>query len=321
MVGAGDDCAVLGPFGEYDVIVGTDYVRGVKFLLFEQGLMSLRDVGRFLVTANASDLAAMGADPVSFLAVVRYPSSMNDQDFREVMRGIDEGCAAYGLNLSGGDTGSAERLIVSGTAVGSCPHGEALLRSRAEPGDVIAVTAPVGAAGAAVAAHSKGLWSTLDEGTQKALLEAWTQCSAQVDAGVALRRTGVRVSAQDVSDGLRATARELAEASSVAAVLDLASVPVGAGVSDAAAALDLHPVALAVSGSTDFCLCFTCAPEDLPVVQEALRAVRTNCWVVGRCELGTGVWAKGEDGRMEMPGSEWRHRPGDLTTLIEEIRR
>lgn len=318
--GAGDDCAVLGPFGDKDLVVGSDYVRGTKFLLYEEGLLSLRDVGRFLVTANASDLAAMGADPVSFLSVVRYSSTMSDSDFQEVMLGIDEACLSYGLNLSGGDTGSAERLIVSGTAVGTCPHGTALLRSRAQPGDVLSVTGRLGSAGAAVAARSQGQWNRLSSQAETELIDAWQRCSAQLPAGLAIRSTGVRVAAQDVSDGLRATAREVADASGVAAVLDLANVPIGAGVAEVAELLELDPVALAISGSTDFCLMFACSPEDFEAVRLALAAQGVGAWPVGRCELGEGVWIDVAGERIPAPGVEWRHGSRDVGGLVADLK-
>src|SRR5262249_25140100 len=108
----GDDCAVVS-IGGVDLVIGTDYVRGPKFSMFEAGELSCRDLGRFLAVANASDIAAMGADPWGMLVVVRYSKDMTEGDFHEVMYGVDEVCAAHGFRLLGGDTGSAERLILS----------------------------------------------------------------------------------------------------------------------------------------------------------------------------------------------------------------
>ena len=99
---SGDDCAVVHIDGSVDLVVGSDYVRGPKFMLYESGHLTLADLGRFCVTANASDLAAMGAAPLGFLSVVRYPSEMSEDEFREVLSGIDQACVQY-LRL-GGDT-------------------------------------------------------------------------------------------------------------------------------------------------------------------------------------------------------------------------
>lgn len=321
LLGPGDDCGVVRTTGPVDVVIGTDYVRGVKFSLFESGHLTLRDIGRFLVTANTSDLAAMGADPVAFLAVVRYAPDMTDEDFQEVMLGIDEACCHYDLRLLGGDSGSAERLILSGTAVGLCPAGKALRRDAAQPGDVVCVTGPLGGAGAAVALLQAGLDAQVDSADWLALVRRWKEPVAQPEVGLALRAARVRVAAQDISDGLRATVRELSEASRVAVVLDLDAIPLGEGVSSAARHLKVGAANLAISGSTDFSICFACHPDDMPRVREEFRRIGAAYWPVGQCEVGERVWVRSSDGALqEAPGAEWRHQKGEIGVLLSELR-
>lgn len=216
-----DDCAVLEVEGRADIVIGTDYVRGPKFLLFERGHLTLSDIGRYCVTANTSDLAAMGAQPIGFFAVVRYPTEMTDEEFSEVMSGIDSGCSTYGMRLLGGDTGSAERLILAGTALGICEVGTALRRDAARPGDVVAVTGQLGGAGAALAAVAANIEDQLGAVTLESVVQCWRETSAQPLAGRAIHSVSRRVAGQDVSDGLRATLRELGEASGVSIMLVL----------------------------------------------------------------------------------------------------
>src|SRR5690242_6324831 len=58
-----DDCAVIDVDGRCSLVLGSDYIRGVKFALYERGLMTPRDLGWYLAVANFSDVAAMGAMP------------------------------------------------------------------------------------------------------------------------------------------------------------------------------------------------------------------------------------------------------------------
>jgi thiamine-monophosphate kinase len=64
-----DDCAAYDIYNPVTLVVGTDYVRGPKFALYELGLLSDFDIGYYVVAANVSDIAAMGARPA------RYPHS------------------------------------------------------------------------------------------------------------------------------------------------------------------------------------------------------------------------------------------------------
>ena len=319
----GDDCAVIDIGNLVSMVIGTDYVRGPKFHLYEAGYLSDRDIGRYCVTANASDVAAMGAIAAGFLSVVRYPKDFSGERFREVLAGIDEGCSAYGLRLVGGDTGSAERLILSGTAFGFCAPGKALVRSSARPGDVVVVTRALGGAGAAVLASSAGVVPHLDPDKWEVLLGSWKGLNAQMQAGRALAESGCRIACQDVSDGLRSTVREISESSGVGVVLDLSSIPLFDGVEEVARAVSVDtshsvsPEALAISASTDFCLCFTCGPEDYDRVVEELLKVDVVPHVVGVCEDGEGVWVRDDQGeKIAAPGVEWKHQSGDVASIV-----
>jgi selenophosphate synthase len=68
--------------------------------------------------ANLSDIAAMGALPIALLTVVRYPRSLPDDDFTALMEGIRDACRQVGTPNVGGDIGSAERIILSASALG-----------------------------------------------------------------------------------------------------------------------------------------------------------------------------------------------------------
>ena len=85
-----DDCAVIPISNNLDLVVGSDFVRGEGFHLFKLGQLSWKDVGYYVIAANASDLAAMGATPTGVLVVFRTRASMSEVDYNCAMEGVVE---------------------------------------------------------------------------------------------------------------------------------------------------------------------------------------------------------------------------------------
>lgn len=170
-----DDCAVI-PFGDgVDLVVGSDFVRGEGFYLFGLGLLSWEDVGYYLVAANASDLAAMGATPTGVVVVFRETKGMSAADHDAAMSGVLRACADFGMPLLGGDSGGYTSSVLSAAAFGTCPSGRALLRRNAKPGDHVYLSGDIGTAGAAVAWFLRGRagGAVLDGDVEEELLSAW----------------------------------------------------------------------------------------------------------------------------------------------------
>lgn len=301
-----DDCAVFRFSGNHELVVGSDYVRGPKFRLYEMGYLDEYDLGYYLVAANISDIAAMGAKPIGLLSVVRYPPEMNDAVFSRVMEGIRDACASFGCFNVGGDIGGAERLILSASALGVCPAGGSLLRSGAEPGDVVCLTAPTGLAGAAMtylrAAVSDPIIDTQHLAT---MLVNWKRPVARVEEGLVLSASGVVTSCQDTSDGLKATLESIAYASGAGIAVHEHSLPVPDSVHAVATHLDLDPMSLVMGDSVDFELVFTVPPAEVDALAEHLTFHRIG--VVTEDEEV--VLAHTDGARTELPGKAWRHVP------------
>jgi thiamine-monophosphate kinase len=301
---AQDDCAVFRLEGAHDLVVGTDYVRGPKFRLYEMGYLDEYDLGYFLVAANLSDIAAMGAKPIGLLSVVRYPADMDDAVFGLVMQGIRDACAAFGCLNVGGDIGGAERLILSASALGVCPAGGALLRSGAKPGDVVCLTAPTGLAGAAMAYLRAEVADLVIDSLLPSLITSWKRPVARIDEGLVLGAGGMATSCQDTSDGLKATLLSIAELSGVGIAVEEQAIPVPQAVAAVAAHVGMEPLSLVMGDSVDFELVFTvplCRVDDLA---ESLDFHRIGV-VTEKREV---VLIGGDGSRTALPGKAWRHQ-------------
>lgn len=316
----GDDCTVFEIQRPVTLVAGSDYVRGPKFILYEIGLLSNYDIGYYVVVANLSDIAAMGATPIGVLTVVRYPGDLTDNSFNEIMDGIHQACTDHGTLNIGGDIGNAERIILSGSALGVCRPGTVLRRSGARPGDVLCVTGPCGLLGAAVAYFPKretNGWS-LVEATETALLQSWRRPRARIAEGRLLAESGSCTACQDTSDGLKATIAQLSTASHVGFDIYAQEVPIDPAVRAVADLMQVDALTLAMSASSDFQLAFTLAPERVEACAREFRARGLSFVPIGvATEHEQGVRLLTQDGSASsLPGVEWRHQSGDISTLV-----
>ncbi|MGX8694454.1 MAG: thiamine-phosphate kinase [Methanobrevibacter sp.] len=151
--------------------------------------MSYFDMGFKAVTANVSDLAAMGAEPLGFLLAIAIPKDLELNSFKEIIDGVLSACDFYSIPLIGGDTNEASEIIVSGTALGLCDNP--LMIDTYEKGDVIAVTGDIGHA-----ALGFNLEILDNIYVKKALKPI-----ARINEGIELKNKGA-TSATDITDGL-----------------------------------------------------------------------------------------------------------------------
>ena len=136
MIGPGDDAAVI----ENGTVVTTDVVTFDRH--FPAG-MSYEQFGWYAAAVNFSDLAAMGARPIGFLAALALPLDLEAQAAYDIMSGIDQCCEFCGTGIVGGDTKTGPG-IVAGTALGTMDGRPPMRRSGARPGDMVTVDADAG---------------------------------------------------------------------------------------------------------------------------------------------------------------------------------
>lgn len=105
-----------------------------------------RSVGRKAAARALSDLAATAATPRGLLAALCAPADRPEAWLRAVLTGIDAEARRHGAALVGGDLCCAPGpAVVTVTALGEVPAGRrAPGRDRARPGQVVALTGPVG---------------------------------------------------------------------------------------------------------------------------------------------------------------------------------
>lgn len=305
-VRAQDDCAAFQLSGEQILVAGSDYVRGPKFSLYEKGFLTNYDIGWYLAGANISDVVAMGAIPLALLSVVRYPKTLPDNEFLELIEGIRDGARAVGALNVGGDIGSAERIILSASAFGIVEPGNMLTRASARPGQVVCLTGPTGLAGSAMKLANSG--ADLSRREHSTLLAKWRRVTPRAQHGRIFARNPSVTAAIDTSDGLKGAVESLAHASEVSIILHEDALPIHHSVRQAAEQLGRDVLDIVFGDSVDFELVVTVDADAVDALSAECMQSGLALHAIGRVESGAGAAILRNDRTtIPLPGAAWRH--------------
>ncbi len=219
-VGIGDDAAVVGaPSGS--VVAAVDLLLEGRH--FRRDWSSAYDIGVKAAARSLADIAAMGAVNTALLVALAVPGTLPARWATDLAAGLAAEATRAGAGIVGGDTASADSVVLSVTALGDLQGRGPVLRSGARPGDVVAVAGPLGrsAAGLALltAAGDPALAGDLalpgDRASLAGLVAAHRRPSPPYEAGPEAAALGATAMI-DVSDGLLADLGHVAAASGVA---------------------------------------------------------------------------------------------------------
>jgi len=265
--GIGDDAAVIRAGGR--IVTSVDVaVAGVHF---DPGRPA-PEVARKAIASAVSDLAAMGVGPggTEILVALGTPSGTPREYLEGLADGVVEAASEFGAELAGGDVVASPAVFLSVTAIAHVADDEPLVtRSGAAPGDVVAVTGPVGGAAAGLRLLQGADVPDVSELARDLLVSCQLRPEPQLVAAPVLARAGASAMI-DVSDGLAADLGHVARASGVQIRLDPDAIPVVAGVPEVSAAVGVDPVSFALAGGEDYVLALTVPQDRFEEADEAL---------------------------------------------------
>lgn len=310
-IGIGDDAAVVS-FPGRSVVTSDMLVESVDFLAHYPA----RFIASKAIQVNLSDLAAMGARPVSLMISFAFPQSrINDAE--SMIHALGTAAREAGVTILGGDLSRAESMIISITAIGSLDDGvEPLLRSGARSGERIYVSRPLGASAGGLKLLLKG-WTIDAKGTVSqpegsrplgyaqrefaaGVIRAHIDPKAEVAIGIQLAQQKLASACIDISDGLSSDLHRLIRASGCGARVEWERLPIYPDLYKTGFTLGIDADKTALHGGEEFALIFTSQHTESELSAKLGRPV----YQIGRVtkEPGVVMTREGKESNIEPGG-------------------
>ncbi len=350
LVGPGDDAAVVSCGRGERLVLTTDMlVEGTHFRLEWSCPEAL---GFKSVTANLSDVAAMGGAPVGIVVSLGIPAALPVRAVDGLYRGVSSALEQFGGELLGGDTVRSDRITVSVAAVGVLVGDAPLLRSGARKGDFVCVTGSLGRPELGLRILERCV--RRHRGSRSSAMLAWADREIEdfrrkLPAGMGrdgyncvlghlmpsprmreaqlLARMGKSgpSAMMDLSDGLSSDLNQIAAASGVHIRIYEKRIPVHPSVVRTARRLAVSTVEVAVASGEEYELIMTVPPSRLKsLTRQVSRVVGTRLTVIGEvldAGFATKRGASSPGGTVSRRGDALGHGPGPVRGSVSVVSR
>ena len=277
-VGPGDDAAVLRwSSARQRLLFASDLL--IEGTHFTRRRTAPRWIGWKALARNVSDIAAMGGEPCYAVVSLGLPPSTPLAFVDGLYDGLRRCAKAFDVDLVGGDTVRAPRVVIDVAIIGRVAPSEVVLRSGARVGDRLFVTGRLG--------------GSLRSGRHATFMPRVAQARWLV--------THLPLSAMiDLSDGLASDAWQIARASRATLRLEAARIPMTRAARTRQSRVSRGGQALqhALMDGEDFELLFAVPPSAAHRVPRAIARVPVTA--IGR------VVARGAGVELEYPNGTIR---------------
>lgn len=225
------------------------------------------DIGDLAVNGTVNDLACCGARPLYLTAGFILEEGLPLADLRRIVGSMKAAAERAGVQIVAGDTkvverGKCDKLFINTSGVGVVPKGVRISPERAQPGDVVICSGPIGPHGITILSARESLGFETN-------LKSDTVSLNNMIAGLLDSIEDVHVLRDPTRGGVSGTLNEIAQAAGVEIILDEASLPIPDAVRGASEILGLDPLYVANEG-----LVLAILPEEK--ADKALAIMR-NC--------------------------------------------
>jgi hydrogenase expression/formation protein HypE len=204
------------------------------------------DIGELAVFGTVNDLAMMGAQPLALSLAYVIEEGLPIDELRKVTESVARAAARAGVRIVTGDTkvvgrGAADGLFVNTAGIGLVTAGVSVGAERAEVGDVVILSGPIGLHGVAIMSVREGLGFEVEIASDTQPLNALVAAIVEACPDVHVLRDPTR-------GGLASALNEIAGASLVGVELREERIPIPGPVRAACEMLGLDPLHVANEG-------------------------------------------------------------------------
>lgn len=262
--GIGEDAAVLS-CGKKELLVTCEAL--VEGTHFQRRWGSWEDWGKKAAGSALSDIAAMGGMPRFAFIDLHLPKNFADKNVAAFYKGLDFLFIPLKIAVAGGNLArSPSGFSASLTLLGERPAVSKMLRSDAQPGDLLFLAGNIGWAALGLKLLQKKKREPLR------YLQAFRHPQPLLAAGRWLLQNKIARACIDVSDGLCQDAGHLARASAVTITIEADKIPLDSRFQTAAGKLKCDPLQLALAGGEDYALLFTAEASKAKILIASGRA-------------------------------------------------
>jgi hydrogenase expression/formation protein HypE len=258
---AGNDAGVVQLSPNSKIAISTD--SHVVWPLFFKG----GDIGRLAVCGTVNDVAMMGASPLYLTAGFILEEGLEIGLLELVVASMKEAAAEASVEIIAGDTkvvekGKGDGLYINTSGVGQVMDGVSIGGDKAQPGDLIILSGPVGDHGIAVLSARGDLGFEADVQSDVAPLNSLVAAMLAASNNIHVLRDPTR-------GGVASTLNEIARQSQTGILLEELRIPVRPPVRAACEMLGFDPLYIANEGKL---LAFV-SHDDAGRVLEAMKAM------------------------------------------------
>ncbi|MFX1252023.1 MAG: thiamine-phosphate kinase [Promethearchaeota archaeon] len=264
-------------------------------------IMNEKDAGSKIVAITSSDLAAKGVQPLFFMSSISFPPNWSEERVLSIADGIRTEAESNNIKYLGGDLGSADQLILTGTTIGVLDEQEKkpLPRNGAQISDIVCVTGFFGYTGLFYQLYFQQQGKELLHTLPKSVIDKVKYPKAKIQVGAILsKKVGVN-SCIDSSDGLSISLWELAEQSNCKIIID--NPPIAREIIPWYKKHDISWQKGVFEGGEEFELVFTVKKEGYENLKNLLSKQGEEIHPIGVVQEGKGVFL----GSKHLPRGGW----------------
>ncbi len=272
--GVGLDSAVIKMGDNEYLVVASDPIT-----------FTAEDIGFYLVTVNANDVAVTGARPEFLIVDLLLPEGEADEEVAEkVFDQIANAAKSQGISVIGGHTEvtfGLDRVIAVGTMLGRLKGRAPITSSRMRPGDLIILTRGIAIEGTAILAREKQqeLKAAVDEETLEKAARFIFEPGISIvkEALIAAQMDGVHAMHDPTEGGVATALHEMCMASGTGALIRFEKLKIYPETEAFCSVFGIDPLGLIASGA----LLISVAPESAEQLLNVLAKNGIDAHVIG----------------------------------------